>query len=126
MASKTERPPGELLAAISNMVVQAHADHMGRGPTKARTYIHENIVTCLLEDTLTQAERTLLSTGRDSNVLEIRSALQETMRESLTSGMERLTERRVDVLVNGNNVDPDMISHVFVLGMTTGAPVEES
>src|ERR1044072_5134619 len=98
MASKTERPPGELLAAVSTTVVEGHADPRGRGATRARTYIHENIVTCVLEDTLTQAERTLLSTGRDSNVLEIRSALQETMRESLTSGMERLTERRVDVL----------------------------
>jgi uncharacterized protein YbcI len=52
--------------------------------------------------------------------METRIALQETMRETLISEMERLTERRVEALVNGNNVDPDMTSHVFVLGAAVG------
>jgi uncharacterized protein YbcI len=115
VATKPQLPPGELLAAISNMVVKVHADHMGRGPTRARTYIYDNVVTCLLEDSLTQAERTLLSSGGGLSVAQTRSALQETMRETLTVEMERLTERRVEALVNGNDVGSDVTSHVFVL-----------
>jgi uncharacterized protein YbcI len=74
VTSKTERPPGKLLAEISNMVVKSHADHLGRGPTKARTYIDENVITCLLEDTLTRAERALLGTSRGTSVMETRIA----------------------------------------------------
>jgi len=33
---------------------------MGRGPTKVRSYIVEDVVVCLLEDTMTKAERELV------------------------------------------------------------------
>ena len=73
------------------------------------------MATCLLEDTLTRSERTLLAAGRRDRVLKIRGMLQETMREALTMQIEEITGRRVAVLVNGNHVDPDVTSHVFIL-----------
>jgi uncharacterized protein YbcI len=116
MARTTTTPPqGEQLAEISNMIVSVYADYLGRGPTKARTFATDGVVTCLLEDTLTRAEQSLIKSGREAAVLEVRNSLQETMREELVKAMERLTEQRVKAMISGTQLDPDVSTQVFVL-----------
>jgi len=51
---------GELNAAISDSIVAAFADYTGRGPTKARTSIRDDVVLCLLQHTLTRGEKSLV------------------------------------------------------------------
>jgi uncharacterized protein YbcI len=120
---KSDERLGELLAAISNTVVKVHADHIGRGPTKARTYINNGVITCLLEDTLTRAERTLLTTGGKQRVLDMRRSLRDTMREELVGAVEQLTGRQVRATISGTQVEPDISSFVFVLdGATSESP----
>jgi uncharacterized protein YbcI len=114
-AKASTQPQGEQLAAISNMVVSIYADFLGRGPTKARTYATDGVVTCLLEDTLTRAEQSLIASGREAAVLEVRNSLQETMRPDLVKAMERLTENRVRAMISGTQLDPDVTTQVFVL-----------
>jgi uncharacterized protein YbcI len=122
MARTTTTPPqGEQLAEISNMVVSIYADYLGRGPTKARTFATDGVVTCLLEDTLTRAEQSLIQSGRESAVLEVRNSLQETMREELVKAMERLTEQRVKAMISGTQLEPDVTTQVFVLEERRGA-----
>jgi uncharacterized protein YbcI len=119
----TKSPQGEQLAEISNMVVAVYADYLGRGPTKARTYASDGVVTCLLEDTLTRAEQSLIASGRESAVLDVRNSLQETMRDELVKAMERLTEQRVKAMISGTQLEPDVTTQVFVLdegGRATG------
>jgi uncharacterized protein YbcI len=117
MASKkpASPPSGELLEAISNLVVRIYADHVGRGPTKARAYADRDIVVCVMEDTMTKAERTLVDSGRSAAVLQVREALQETMREELASGIEALTGRRVVAQNGAATLDPDVKSDLFIL-----------
>jgi len=105
-----------LLEAVSNLVVGIYADHVGRGPTKARAYMSGDIVVCVMEDTLTKAEKTLVRSGRADAVSEVRAALRETMREEMMGGIERLTGRRVLALNSGANLEPDVISDLFLLG----------
>ena len=107
---------GALLEAVSNLVVGIYADHVGRGPTKARSYMSGDIVVCLMEDTLTKAERTLVKSGRGDAVTEVRTALRETMREEMVNGIEMLTGRRVRALTGGSDLGPDVISDLFLLG----------
>ena len=115
MAQFASEPQGELLASISTMVVSVYADHLGRGPTKARTFITEGVITCLLEDTLTRAERKLVESGRASPVLEVRSTIQETMRDELAGGVEELSGQQVRAIIAGTEVDPDISTQIFVL-----------
>jgi uncharacterized protein YbcI len=103
------------LEAISNLVVRIYADHVGRGPTKARAYADRDIVVCVMEDTMTKAERTLVDSGRSAAVLQVREALQETMREELASGIEALTGRRVVAQNGAATLDPDVKSDLFIL-----------
>jgi uncharacterized protein YbcI len=117
MASKKPTPPstGELLEAVSNLVVRIYADHVGRGPTKARAYADRDIIVCVMEDTMTTAERTLVDSGRSAAVRQVRDALQETMRDDLVMGIEALTGRRVIAQTGTGTLEPDVTSDLFIL-----------
>ncbi len=117
MASKTQKASssGELLEAVSNLVVKIYADHVGRGPTKARAYADRDILVCVMEDTMTRADRTLVDSGRGAAVKQLRDALRETMREELARGVEGLTGRRVVAQVGSCSLDPDVTSDLFIL-----------
>src|ERR1700746_3131207 len=94
-ASVTGGGVGETLEEICNLAVGVYADHMGRGPTKARAYMHEDLIVCLMEDTMTTSERTLIRSGQAENVLAARRAVQEGMRAELVLGIEKLSGRAV-------------------------------
>jgi uncharacterized protein YbcI len=72
--SQDERAQSRSLSsAISNAIRQLIADYTGRGPTRARTSIRDNLVVVLLEDTLTKGERRLVRKGRDHRVIDRRT-----------------------------------------------------
>jgi uncharacterized protein YbcI len=117
MASKepASLSTGELLEAVSNLVVKIYADRVGRGPTKARAYADRDIIVCVMEDTMTTAERTLVDCGRSAAVKQVRDALQETMRDDLALGIEALTGRRVVAQTGTATLEPDVTSDLFIL-----------
>jgi uncharacterized protein YbcI len=106
---------GPLAAAITTKVVQVFGDYTGRGPTRGRTFINENLVSCLLRDTLTKPERSLVAAGEVDTVLEVRRRFQATMRDDLVAAVEDLTGREVAVFMSENHVDPDVALETFVL-----------
>jgi uncharacterized protein YbcI len=116
MASLHEAPKrGELDAAISNAVVGLIRDHVGRGPTKARTMHNGKFVLCVLEDTMTKAERTLASAGETDSVLRMRHTIQNVMRNELTAAVEACTDRKVVAFMSANHIEPDLAAELFVL-----------
>ena len=106
---------GSKSAAISNMVVRTMSEYTGRGPTRARTHISDDVVTVVLQDTLTKAERSLVGGGLDGLVLSTRKAFQHTMRDDLVNGIEEILGREVTAFFSDNHVEPDMAVEVFVL-----------
>src|SRR4051794_31223771 len=63
MSSEGQRPLGEVRATISNEIVRLQAEYYGKGPTKAKTYIVEDLVVVVLEESFTRAEKTLAERG---------------------------------------------------------------
>jgi uncharacterized protein YbcI len=106
---------GALSAAISNAVVRLISEYTGRGPTKARTAINRDVVTVVLADTMTKAERTLAANGKAELVLRLRQEFQRTMRDDLVAAVEMLMERKVVAFMSDNHIDPDMGAEIFVL-----------
>ena len=102
-------------AMISTAAVQLLHEYTGRGPTKAKTLINENVVTILLSDTLTNGERKLVDSGRGDRVLQLRHDYQLTMREDLIAIVERQLDRKVIAFMSQNHIDPDLAVEVFVL-----------
>ena len=111
---------GPLAAAITTKVVRVFGDYTGRGPTRGRTFINENLVSCLLHDTLTKPERSLVAAGEVDTVLEVRRRFQATMRDDLVAAVEDLTGREVAVFMSENHVDPDVALEAFVLEPVAG------
>jgi uncharacterized protein YbcI len=112
---------GPLLASISRAVVRIVHEYTGRGPTKARTSIRDDIVVVMLQETLLKAEQSLIRDEKDRVVVEIRRTFQQTMREDLSAAVEMLTERKVIAFMSDSHLDPDYSVELFVL-----APLEES
>ena len=106
---------GSLASAISNSVRQLVAEYTGRGPTRARTSIRDNLVVVLLQDTLTKGERRLVAKGRDVRVLDYRAEFQVAMREDAIASIEKLTGRKVLASTSANHIDPDLAAELFVL-----------
>jgi uncharacterized protein YbcI len=107
-------------AMISTSAVQLLHEYTGRGPTKAKTLIHEDLVTVMLADTLTKGEQRLVDHGKQDKVIELRHDFQMVMREALIGIVERQLERKVIAFMSQNHIDPDLAIELFVL-----QPVEE-
>jgi uncharacterized protein YbcI len=115
--AEPERPPdnSSLQVAISNAVVGFLREYTGRGPTKARTTIRDNVVLVMLEHTLTKGEQVLVSKGRSEKVLALRHEYQEAMREESSQKVAELTGRKVIAFMSANNLEPDLASEIYVL-----------
>jgi uncharacterized protein YbcI len=107
--------PGDLTAAISNGVVRLLREYTGRGPTKARTYVKDDLISVVLEDSLTKGERSLVADGKSALVLTARKAYQETMRTDLIALVEQATGRRVRAFLSDNHLEPDIAIESFVM-----------
>ena len=114
--TELERPSGgSLYVSISNVIVGLMREYTGRGPTKARTTLRENLVVVLLEQTLTKGEQVLVDKGRAENVLALRREYQEAMREEAMRKVAEITGRQVLAMMSANHIDPDLAVELFVL-----------
>jgi uncharacterized protein YbcI len=115
MRAPEETFTGETAAKISNAVVKVLHEYTGRGPTKAKTYIGDELVSVVLADTLTRGERTLVAGGGERTVLDVRKDYQRMMRTALVGAVEGITGRKVIAFMSDNHIDPDYGVETFVL-----------
>ncbi len=107
---------GEQLAAVTNGIVQLFREYYGRGPNKAKSYLlDERILVCVLEDTMTTVEQTLVKNGDTDMVRQVRLRFQEVMAEEFTGVVERAMGRRVAAYHSQLTMEPDMGFEFFVL-----------
>jgi uncharacterized protein YbcI len=110
-----QRGNAGLREEITRSVVRLHKEYIGHGPTKARTYIDDDLVVCVLQGCFSRAERTLLDHGRTSAVLDQRQALDEALRQPMSDMIERLIERRVIGFTSAVQADGELSTVVFLL-----------
>ena len=106
---------GEMRAAISNEIVRLQAEYYGKGPTRAKTYIVEDLVVVVLEESFTRAEKTLAERGEKDAIEHIRRRFQQQMADDFTSVVEQATGRKVRVFLSETNVDLDVSVETFLL-----------
>jgi uncharacterized protein YbcI len=106
---------GTLGGAISDEIVSLLHRYTGRGPTEARTYVHDNLIVCLLGDSLTKSEKSLITGGHYASVLDTRSLFQQTMRADFTEAVERLSGRKVIAFMSQSHIEPNYGLEAFVL-----------
>jgi uncharacterized protein YbcI len=113
---------GTLSCDLANAAARIHREYVGRGPTKTRAVLRDDVVVLLLGDGMTQAERTLAGCGRPDLAVGLRRRLQQTMREDLVRVVEEGTGCRVLAFFSDSLAAPDMDAQLFVLDR----PVEYS
>jgi uncharacterized protein YbcI len=115
-------PRGEVLASISTGLVRLHSRYYGKGPTKAKTYLVNDTVICILRGGFTTVERTLIDDGNVEAVYQIRRSFQQAMERQFTAVVEGAMDRKVIAYMSQIHQDPDLAVEIFVLE-PTGEPV---
>jgi uncharacterized protein YbcI len=124
--AQSQRTHGALTMEISNLIVRLFSEYTGRGPTKARTSIRDNVVVCIAEETFTKAERRLVAEGEEDLVVSVRRKFQTTMRDDLVAGIEMLTGRKVLSFFSDHDGVADRAAEVFLLDGPPQAPTDDS
>ena len=106
---------GRLLAEVTNRIVAFMREHYGRGPIKAKTYVLDNLIVCVLSDGFTAIERTMMEGGEPDRVLEMRRDFQRLMKERYTGMVEQLTGRKVLAFLSQAHVEPDLTIEIFLM-----------
>jgi uncharacterized protein YbcI len=106
---------GEMRATISQEIVRLQAEYYGKGPTRAKTYIVEDLVVVVLQESFTRAEKTLVERGERDAIEHIRRRFQQQMADDFTSVVEQATGRKVRVFLSETNVDLDVSVETFLL-----------
>jgi uncharacterized protein YbcI len=87
----------------------------GRGPTNARTFVSDELISVVLSDTMTTGERSLYRDGGAVLVLALRHAYQQAMGPELIAAVEALSGQRVLAFLSDNHLEPDIAIESFVL-----------
>src|SRR5580704_14977547 len=106
---------GRLMAEITNRIVAFMREHYGRGPIKAKTYVLDNLIVCVLTDGFIAIERTMMAGGQSELVLEMRRDFQQLMKARYTEMIEELTGRKVLAFLSQAHVEPDLTIEMFLM-----------
>jgi uncharacterized protein YbcI len=106
---------GQLAAAISNAIVGIHSKHYGKGPTKAKTYLIDDTVVCVMQDVFTTVERTLIDAGKGELVREVRTTFQYALRDEFIDTIHEIVGRRPRAFVSQIDCDADIAVEFFML-----------
>ena len=105
---------GQILLDIANRVVKLHKQFYGKGPTKARAHLTQDLLTVVLEGGFTRSEHTLCERGHTREVIESRSAMQRSVQDEFVAAVEEVTGRHVRSFMSANDPEQDMQVEVFV------------
>jgi uncharacterized protein YbcI len=109
--------PTSLLLDVSNAMVRLFKEQFGRGPTKVRaSWAGPDVLTVVLEDTFTPAERNLAAMGEHERLRELRTFFQYASVAEFCTPIERLTGRKVRAFVSGIDTEVGGVAvETFVL-----------
>jgi len=108
-------------AAVSEAVSRLFLDKFGKGPVHAETFVNGDVVTTLMRDVFTVAERTMIADGKAENVLTTRMLWQAATDDMFKAAVAEVTGRRVLTVISGFELKDEVATEVFVL-----APVAEA
>jgi uncharacterized protein YbcI len=106
-----------LLMEVSNTMVRLYKELFGRGPTRARSnWAGPDALICVLEETLTPAERNLVKMGEHQRLRDTRMFFQYATVREFCEPVEQITGRKVRGFQSSIDTEADgQAVEVFVL-----------
>jgi uncharacterized protein YbcI len=106
---------GAQAATISNALVQLHRRAYGKGPTKAKTYMLDDAVLCVLEGGALRIEETLRDHGEEEMVHQVRRTFQAALNDEFRGIIEDATGRRVRAFMSQFDPEHNLAAELFFL-----------
>ena len=114
-SDNTTSGPG--LSNVSNAMVRLFKDHFGRGPTKTRSYYAgPNMLICVLEDSFTPAERSMLKMGEHERLRDTRLFFQHATEDEFRQTVENIIGRPVISFGSATDTTTDTSFEIFTFG----------
>src|SRR3954469_22339334 len=101
-------------------MVGLYKRYFGKGPTRVRAHYQGDVITCVLRDGFTRADRTLVASGRVDAALRHRHQLQPAARDAFISTVAEITGREVIGFFSASQAEPEIEVEVFVLAQRDG------
>jgi uncharacterized protein YbcI len=98
-------------------MTRLYKDNFGRGPTATATrWCGDDVLTVILEDTLTPSERNLVKMGEHQRLRDIRTFFQYATVREFCEPIERITGRKVRSFISGIDTEVDGLAvELFIL-----------
>jgi uncharacterized protein YbcI len=106
---------GSQAASISNAIVQLHRRRYGKGPTKAKTFMLNDVVVCVYEGGVLPIEETLRDHGHTETVHQVRREFQIALDQEFRRIIEEETGRGVRVFLSQFDSENDVGAEIFFL-----------
>lgn len=113
---------GPKLAEVTNAIVSLHRQHYGKGPTRSKSFLLDDVLFCVMRDVLTTVERTLVEAGEHTKVRDTRFAFQDAMRERFEEAVEGIVGRKVLGVTSQVLVTQDIAVEMFLLEEVSRPP----
>jgi uncharacterized protein YbcI len=112
-----EGDSGNVLMAVANEMVRLTKEQFGRGPKSARAmWAGPDVLTVVLEETFTPAEKNLARMGEHERLRETRMYFQYASVREFCEPIERITGRTVRAFISGlDTVSDGLVVETFVL-----------
>jgi uncharacterized protein YbcI len=104
-----------MLAEVTNAIVRLHREHYGKGPTRSKSYLLDDVLLCVMRDVLTTVEQTLVEAGEHTKVRDTRFAFENAMHDRFVEVVERIVGRRVLGFTSQVLVTRDVAVEMFML-----------
>jgi uncharacterized protein YbcI len=95
-------------------MVKAMKSFYGRGPTKAKSYLIDDLLFVVMRGGMTEAEQTLLDAGEGDAVRGFRQHFENVMAKRLIGTVEQLTKRKVVTYQSQVLFDPHTIIEIYL------------
>jgi uncharacterized protein YbcI len=106
----------ELLAAVTDAMVEFHQRYHHRKPVTAKTVLlGDDLLACVLGGVYTDVEKTMIEIQRSTMVQETRNAFQNAMQDKFINAVEALSGRHVLAFFSNHHVGPDIEIELFIL-----------
>src|ERR1700742_2376163 len=105
----------QVLSDLANTVVRIHKQFYGKGPTKARAHLSQDLLTVVLEGGYTKGEQSLHDHGHGKEVIRSRMAMQDAVKDEFRAMIETILHRSVRSFMSANDPANEMQAEIFVL-----------
>jgi hypothetical protein len=120
-----ERASGNgLPAELTEALVSLWTQYAGRPPSRARTEVRGNVVTCVLVDAVGDYNRSMIAPQTGDTVQGVGKLTAAAYKRDAVAAVVRLTRQRVASFISSHDRDTDVATEVFTLepSFNRGAP----